>query len=468
MYCDQCGELVQLSGTFCTKCGCKIQNIKEGNNTEKSGKTIPHAQTLVRKYKWAFVVFLIAVVSGSYWYASRPELERGTNAYKNHDYETAFKNFRPLAEQGNPKAQFLLAGLYVGGQGVNRDEKQAFNWATKSATQGYLDAQYLLSLMYVNGLGVSTDGYKSAYWLTKAAGNRQEEALIRVNQNPMFLLNIGVLAAQNGDYESAFQVIKYFAEKGDAQAQYYLGGLYLEGKGTSIDISQAMAWYTKSSDQGNIDARVALYKLNANDHGLVQENVPEPSIPVNSKLTESGLTYFLLKGNMNCNFIETDTQCQQFVKDLLPNGGWKCDTSMVSGGAIIWGRKYQTASGESESLILRSGRGWLLSFIPSTSVGCSSVGNDLSIGTYGAGETVEDGHKGEGATIALMVKGNTLYYVFLNSISWNNKSKQYEYGRTVYKVSTNGLNEFYRQNFTNKALIKFDEALPLKNDLVPY
>ena len=39
-------------------------------------------------------------------------------AYDKGDYETALKEWRPLAEQGNAKAQFNLRFMYRNGKGI--------------------------------------------------------------------------------------------------------------------------------------------------------------------------------------------------------------------------------------------------------------------------------------------------------------------------------------------------------------
>ena len=43
-------------------------------------------------------------------------------AYKNYDYAMALEHWRPLAEQGDAKAQFQLGIMYAYGQGVPKDD----------------------------------------------------------------------------------------------------------------------------------------------------------------------------------------------------------------------------------------------------------------------------------------------------------------------------------------------------------
>lgn len=62
--------------------------------------------------------------------------EDGMAAYNRGDYVPAIRLFRPLAEQGNPKAQSLLGKMYRKGQGVARNPAQAFMWFSLAARRG--------------------------------------------------------------------------------------------------------------------------------------------------------------------------------------------------------------------------------------------------------------------------------------------------------------------------------------------
>lgn len=49
------------------------------------------------------------------------DFKAGNEAYKEGDYSTALKHFRPLAEQGDVNAQFYLGQMYNYGEGVPRN-----------------------------------------------------------------------------------------------------------------------------------------------------------------------------------------------------------------------------------------------------------------------------------------------------------------------------------------------------------
>ncbi len=53
-------------------------------------------------------------------------------AYQRGDYATALREWRPLAEQGNAKAQYNLGFMYRYGLGVPQDDAAAWGWYTAS------------------------------------------------------------------------------------------------------------------------------------------------------------------------------------------------------------------------------------------------------------------------------------------------------------------------------------------------
>ena len=81
-------------------------------------------------------------------------LDAGVDAYHDKAYAKAAEIWRPLAEKGDPAAQYLLGTLYVEGKGVERDDTTAFTWFQRAANQGDARAQYNLGASYVEGAGV--------------------------------------------------------------------------------------------------------------------------------------------------------------------------------------------------------------------------------------------------------------------------------------------------------------------------
>ena len=63
-------------------------------------------------------------------------LEDGMAAYNRGDYMPAVRLFRPLAQNGNSKAQSVLGLMYRKGQGVARNSVHAFIWFSRAAANG--------------------------------------------------------------------------------------------------------------------------------------------------------------------------------------------------------------------------------------------------------------------------------------------------------------------------------------------
>ena len=152
--------------------------------------------------------------------SSAADLMKGSEAYGKGDYETAFKEWHPLAEQGLAEAQYFLGGMYHFGDGVAQDHFQAVHWFRKAAEQGNANAQYFLGGMYLRGQGVAQDDFQAVHWFRKAA------------------------------------------EQGNANAQYALGLMYGNGDGVTQDFAKATEWIQKAAEQGQKEAQDTIRRLN--------------------------------------------------------------------------------------------------------------------------------------------------------------------------------------------------------------
>jgi uncharacterized protein len=111
-------------------------------------------------------VILAVVLTGG---AAAGPLEEGDAAYERGDYATAVRLWRPLAEQGNPEAQFVLGQMYNTGRGVSQDHAEAVKWYRRAAEQGDVLAQAVLGAMYGGEEGIPPDYVQSYMWLSLAA-----------------------------------------------------------------------------------------------------------------------------------------------------------------------------------------------------------------------------------------------------------------------------------------------------------
>ena len=97
-------------------------------------------------------------------------------AYNREDFATAIPLFRPLADQGNADAQYVLAMMYRVGDGVPENGAEAVRWYRKAADQGLAPAQLGLGLMYANGEGVPQNDVEAYMWWNLAAAQGEDDA----------------------------------------------------------------------------------------------------------------------------------------------------------------------------------------------------------------------------------------------------------------------------------------------------
>ena len=95
--------------------------------------------------------------------------KEGVAAYNRGDYRSAYRDFKPLAEQGDAYAQNYLGVMYGKGQGISRNDRESFGWFRKAALRGYAKAQHNLGTMYGNGRGVPKNYGEAIKWYRKAA-----------------------------------------------------------------------------------------------------------------------------------------------------------------------------------------------------------------------------------------------------------------------------------------------------------
>lgn len=113
---------------------------------------------------------------------SRAEVEAGMAAYDAGDYETAYNEWLPLAEQGVPVAQFNLSLLYRYGKGRPVDSKTGAAWCLKAADGGFLPAQYEMAKIYEAGEGVRQNSVEAHKFYKLAAEQRYKDAKKRKKQ----------------------------------------------------------------------------------------------------------------------------------------------------------------------------------------------------------------------------------------------------------------------------------------------
>lgn len=141
--------------------------------------------------------------------ATSARLAVGVEALQSGEDGAALSTLTPLADAGNPKAQYWLADMYEHGLGVKTDMTAAIAWLDKSAGHGFVPAEQRLGELYLYGDETLQDFSRARTWLQQAA-----------------------LA-------------------GDGAAQRDLGQIYALGLGVPANNPEAYGWYENAVIHGD-------------------------------------------------------------------------------------------------------------------------------------------------------------------------------------------------------------------------
>ncbi len=197
--------------------------------------------------------------------------EEGLKAFESEDYDRAYRIWQPLADSGDPVAQYSLGKLFErGGGAVRQDFAQAARWYRVAAEQGIAAAQNNLALMHAQGRGLPRDvGRAIDLWLAAATQN-----------HPMAQYNLGLAYFRGeGVTKEEREAAAWFrraADAGLADAQYAMGQMNRLGLVLPKDESVALGWYKLAGAQGHREAKMQVQLLEA--AGLKAEEPGEPII----------------------------------------------------------------------------------------------------------------------------------------------------------------------------------------------
>ncbi len=88
-------------------------------------------------------------------------------------------------------------------------------------------------------------------------------------------LDDAVDAMRIGDFAEAYCIMRPLAESGDADSQYNIGWMYLNGYGLRVDDSLALEWWQKASQQGHTDASFSIGMLYSLGEGEVARDLDQ-------------------------------------------------------------------------------------------------------------------------------------------------------------------------------------------------
>lgn len=174
-----------------------------------------------------FRLVAVALLALTFADTAVADTDSGWKAYLASDYATAWREIKPLADAGNPQAQYYLGTMYNHGHGVPRDPGTAALWYEKAARAGHADAPFTLGfLLYYGADRFEPNPAASAPWLDIAA------------------------------------------RAGNPVAQHLLAGLYMTGTGVPADHAVALRWALSAADRGIVGAQYDAGALLAAQHGV--------------------------------------------------------------------------------------------------------------------------------------------------------------------------------------------------------
>jgi hypothetical protein len=194
----------------------------------------------------------------------------GLEAFDLGNYATAYREFLPLALQGDAKAQFGIGAMYYDGLDRPQDHVQAVKWFSLAAAQGLAVAQYLLGTQYRKGQGVPQDYAQALIWFHLAAV--QGEANAQYELGDMHFDGQGIPQ----DYVQAVMWFRKAADQGQSHAQVMLDSMYEIGHGVPQDYVQAATWSRKAAEQGEAIAYLALGLMYTAGRGVPLRFYPGP------------------------------------------------------------------------------------------------------------------------------------------------------------------------------------------------
>lgn len=238
--------------------------------------------TFFRRFSKAWKVCVLACIfATALARAEQPaELTQALQHVESENYEQAFPVIRRFAREGNPRAQGMLARMYLNGWGTQEDGKEGFYWAQRGAQQNDPGSLWAIGYIYWQGFaGFDKDTSKAVRWIERAAEAGYVRAMSGMVDVCMELkradcvLSWGTKAFEVGEKNIAYRVANWLrraehlpdqasrakkwahmgAVAGDPDSMALYGSL-LWNSTTGHDLQieeEALRWFKKAASTGS-------------------------------------------------------------------------------------------------------------------------------------------------------------------------------------------------------------------------
>ena len=260
-------------------------------------------------------------------------LNNAIDLIEKQHYEEAYSMFLPLANNGDPVAEYYIGLYYRKGIFVKENQKEAFKWFLSSAEHGFLESQYIVASSYLEypgmagtplgevernrfetmmddnphyipffqseGVGVEPDNDKSFKWMLKAAAQGHINAIYKLpsylvileisrenriilyrwieeetqrGNSDVFYINGEILQDVWGKSKEALVSYIKAYELGCMKAIDRIGESYENKDGETHNYSEALKWYTLGAEEHNFAfSEYRLGHLYRTGHGVKKD-----------------------------------------------------------------------------------------------------------------------------------------------------------------------------------------------------
>ena len=165
----------------------------------------------------------------------RAALRAGLESYPAGDAATSVAALRYAAEGGEPLAQWKLGRMYADGDGVDRDDAKAYDYFSRIVD----------------------------HFAEEDPDPRERSMAANAFVAVGLYLRDGLTTAKiQPDLDRAFDLFRYAATYfRNADAQYHLARMYLDGTGVKRDLRQGVNWLELSARKGHPQAQALLGRM---------------------------------------------------------------------------------------------------------------------------------------------------------------------------------------------------------------
>jgi hypothetical protein len=175
------------------------------------------------------------------------QTELASQYAKNGEWEQAVRWYQKAIAQDEADAEFDLGLMYAKGEVPpenKADMNKAIPFFRKAAAQDHAQAEYILAMAYREGSGVDRNEAESKKWMLASATHGFSRAQF----------SLGAILYLASDFKNSLAWFERAAEQKHSRAELNVASMYLRGEGTPKDSEQALYWYKRAAEHGEISA----------------------------------------------------------------------------------------------------------------------------------------------------------------------------------------------------------------------